>query len=86
MHNRGNGKGGGIAVAGMVPEQMGVDETTLKECTMLQIALLDGSAKGEVEKECIEPFFEVAHTELMTAKADYQEIGLDVKPPDIARY
>ena len=29
MHNRGNGKGGGIAAAGLVAKQLGVDEDTL---------------------------------------------------------
>ena len=31
MHNRGNGKGGGLAAAGLLPEQMGVSATTLRE-------------------------------------------------------
>ncbi len=30
MHNRGNGKGGGIAAVGLDPEQLGVDQETLK--------------------------------------------------------
>ena len=30
MHNRGNGKGGGIAAACLTPEQLGVDRATLR--------------------------------------------------------
>ena len=31
MHNRGNGKGGGIAAVGFVPEQLGVSREILDE-------------------------------------------------------
>ena len=37
MHNRGNGKGGGIAAAGFPPEQMGVDADTLRDDYILQL-------------------------------------------------
>ncbi|MGH2400698.1 MAG: hypothetical protein ACRDF6_12735, partial [bacterium] len=30
MHNRGNGKGGGLAAAGLTPEQMRVDASRLR--------------------------------------------------------
>ena len=40
MHNRGNGKGGGIAAVGLVPEQLGVSRQVLDEHYMLHIALL----------------------------------------------
>ncbi len=46
MHNRGNGKGGGIACACLNPAQMGVDEATLRNGYILQIALLDPSVAG----------------------------------------
>ena len=51
MRNRGNGKGGGIAACGLVPEDMGVSRSVLDEDYILQIALLDPTARGEVEKE-----------------------------------
>ena len=41
MHNRGNGKGGGIAAVGLVPEQLGVSRQVLDEHYMLHVALLD---------------------------------------------
>ena len=59
MRNRGNGKGGGIAACGLVPEDMGVSRKVLDEDYILQVALLDPTARGEVEKTFIEPFFDV---------------------------
>ena len=86
MHNRGNGKGGGIAVAGLPAGQMGVDEKTLSEDYILQVALIDPTAQKEVEKSFIQPNLEIDHQELIAPKLDYRELGLDVKPPDVARY
>ncbi len=86
MHNRGNGKGGGIACACHDPEQLGVEADTLKNDYILQIALLDPSAKGEVEAEFIEPFFNIDHKAELTGVTDWQELGMPVKPPDLARY
>ena len=54
MRNRGNGKGGGIAAAGLVPEQLGVDAKTLRDDYIIQIALLDTKAAGDVEKFMME--------------------------------
>jgi len=87
MHNRGNGKGGGIAAAGLVPEKLGVSQKVLDEDYLIQIALLDPSAKAEIEKEFIEPVFDVhAGGDIETAP-DYRDIeGLNVRPPDVRRY
>ena len=41
MHNRGNGKGGGIGAVGFIPEALGVSRQVLDEDYMLHIALLD---------------------------------------------
>jgi glutamate synthase domain-containing protein 1 len=86
MHNRGNGKGGGIAAACMIPEQLGVDETTLRDDYILQVALLDPNAMAELEKECIEPYLTVDHKMEVEPTAGYEELGLETKPPDIVRY
>ena len=86
MHNRGNGKGGGIAAACLDPEQLGVDQKTLNDDYALQIALLDPSAEGEIEKEFITPHFQVDHKTSLAPKTDHRELGLAVKPPDIVRY
>ena len=41
MHNRGNGKGGGIAAVGLDPQTLGVSKNILDTNYMLQVALLD---------------------------------------------
>ncbi len=87
MRNRGNGKGGGIAACGLVPEDMGVSRSVLDEDYILQIALLDPNARGEVEKNCIEPFFNVDQGGMIPTVDDYRDIPLlDIQPPDVARY
>jgi glutamate synthase domain-containing protein 1/glutamate synthase domain-containing protein 3 len=86
MHNRGNGKGGGIAVAAMLPEQLGVDEATLREDYILQVALLDPSAEAEVERTSISPVFRIDHKARIEPAADHRDLGLEVRPPDVVRY
>src|SRR5437879_8506015 len=61
MRNRGNGKGGGIAAVGLVPEQLGVSKKSLDEDYILQVAYLDKSVRIQVEDEHIRPFFVVDH-------------------------
>ena len=46
MHNRGNGKGGGIAAVGFVPEALGVSPEILDTHYMLQVALIDPEDKS----------------------------------------
>jgi glutamate synthase domain-containing protein 1/glutamate synthase domain-containing protein 3 len=87
MRNRGNGKGGGIAACGLVPEEMGVSRRVLDEDYILQVALLDTDARGEVEKAFIEPCFDIDHGELIPTVDDYRDVPLlTVRPPDVARY
>ena len=86
MHNRGNGKGGGIAAAGLVPEQILVDRVTLRNDYLLQVALLDAQAAAEVERDCILPYFVVSQKQALEPAADYRDLGLEVKPPDVVRY
>ncbi len=87
MHNRGNGKGGGIAMVGLDPVQVGVDAEILKSHYLLQIALLDPSARPEVEAEFIEPNFDVAASYELPHMDDYRQVEeLDVRPPDVWRY
>jgi glutamate synthase domain-containing protein 1 len=87
MHNRGNGKGGGIAAVGFKPEQLGVSRKVLDEYCMLHIALLDPEARPEIEKNFIEPNFEIAASCGLETTKDWRGIkGLEVKPPDVWRY
>jgi len=87
MHNRGNGKGGGIAMVGLDPTQVGVDAETLRSHYLLQIALLDPSARAEVESEFITPNFDIATSYELPHLDDYQQVeALDARPPDVWRY
>ena len=87
MRNRGNGKGGGIAVCGLVPEDLGVSRKVLEEDYILQVALLDSDARGEIEKDCIRRYFDVDAGGLIPTVDDYREVPLlEVRPPDVARY
>ena len=87
MRNRGNGRGGGIAACGLVAEDLGVSQKVLEENYILQVALLDTSAREEVEKTFIEPFFDVDQGGIIPTVDDYRDVPLlEIKPPDIARY
>ena len=87
MHNRGNGKGGGIAAVGLEPQTLGVSKNVLDTNYMLQVALLDSKVASLVEKEFVDPVFEVAKAGLLPTVQDYRDIkGLDVRPPDVMRY
>ena len=81
MHNRGNGKGGGIAMAGLDPKQMRVDAEVLQSHTLLQIALLDPAARPELESEFITPYFDVAQAYEIDHLDDYRQVeGLGRAP------
>ncbi len=86
MHNRGNGKGGGIGAVGFVPEAMGVSKEVLQDDYMLHIALLDVSVCTEIEDTFIKPFFKIDKSEKLATIDDHRSIGLDVRPPDVMRY
>ncbi|HEX7596983.1 MAG TPA: glutamate synthase, partial [Polyangia bacterium] len=85
--NRGNGKGGGIAATGLVPEQIGVAREVLDSHYLLQVALLDASVHAEVEREFVLPNFDIALSTRQPHIDDHRDIpGLEVRPPDVHRY
>jgi glutamate synthase domain-containing protein 1/glutamate synthase domain-containing protein 3 len=87
MHNRGNGKGGGIAAVGFVPEQLGVSRETLDECYMIHVAFINNDVLPELEKKFITPCFDVAASAKLATVDDWTVVdGLEVKPPDVWRY
>ncbi|MCH7760556.1 glutamate synthase [candidate division TA06 bacterium] len=87
MHNRGNGKGGGIAAVGLLPEQMGVSREILEEDYLLQIAYLDPKARNEVEQVALLPSLEIHHSYRIPTLDDYREVqGLELRPPEVWRY
>ncbi|MGB7723188.1 MAG: hypothetical protein WBL65_25035, partial [Bryobacteraceae bacterium] len=87
MQNRGNGKGGGIAAVGLVPEQLGISAEMLESHYLLQIALLDAECHAELERQFILPNFDIAVSTRQAHLEDYRDIpGLEVRPPDVHRY
>jgi glutamate synthase domain-containing protein 1 len=87
MHNRGNGKGGGIAAVGLDPQQLGVDPKTLEEDFLLQVALLDETILPALEETFIRPHLRVRHEAFLETIDDWRDLpGLDMKPPAVKRY
>ena len=87
MHNRGNGKGGGIAAAGLCADDLGVAQELLDHDYLLQIAYLDPAARAQVERECIQPFLNIDSAGRIPTVDDYRDIeGLETQPPDVWRY
>ncbi len=87
MHNRGNGKGGGIAAVGFIPEQLGVTREVLDDCYMLHIAYLDPASRTDVENKYINSVFDITKSAKLDTVDDWKSVpGLEVKPPDVYRY
>jgi glutamate synthase domain-containing protein 1/glutamate synthase domain-containing protein 3 len=87
MHNRGNGKGGGIAAVGFRPGQLGVSREVLDECYMLHIAMIDPKVRSDVELQFIDPYFDVVKSSQLEHLDDWQSVpGLEAPPPDVVRY
>jgi len=87
MHNRGNGKGGGIAAVGLSAEDLGVSQKILDTHYLLQVALLDPKSQPDVEESNILPFMNIHKAERLPTLDDYRDVkGLEVKPPDVWRY
>ncbi len=87
MHNRGNGRGGGIAAMGFDPRMLGVSREILEEDYILQVAIMEEGVIGDLERRFIEPFFRVDLSERIPRVDDYRDIpGLTVRPPDVWRY
>ena len=87
MHNRGNGKGGGIAALGFVPEQLGVTREVLDNYYMLHIAFLDNGVRTALEEKYLAPNFEIHTSRQLDTVDNWQSIpSLEAKPPDVMRY
>ncbi|MBT3386545.1 MAG: glutamate synthase [Desulfobacula sp.] len=86
MHNRGNGKGGGIAAVGLNAADLGVPKDVLEDHYLLQVAYLTETAIPRVELSNITPMFDIYKSEKIPTIDDYTSIGLEIKPPDVWRY
>ena len=87
MHNRGNGKGGGIAAVGLSAEQLGVDSRILDEDYLIQIAFLKPKVQGDLEKEFIKPLYTVEKKCRVSTSGNTKFVqSLEVTPPEVWRY
>jgi glutamate synthase domain-containing protein 1/glutamate synthase domain-containing protein 3 len=87
MRNRGNGKGGGIAAAGLNAEQFGVSQAVLENDYLLAVAYLDDDVREELEQQFIHAPFHVDHVYEFKTVDDWEAIeGLEVRPPDVVCY
>lgn len=87
MHNRGNGKGGGIAAVGLSADSLKVPRDVLDTHYLLQVALLEPESRKAVEKTYIDGPLEVYRAERIPTVDDYRDVdGLEIQPPDVWRY
>lgn len=86
MHNRGNGKGGGIAAVGLNASDLGVPADVVETHYLLQVAFLDNNCIKKVESTNINPVFDIYKSQKIPTINDYKSIGLEVKPPDVWQY
>lgn len=87
MHNRGNGKGGGIAAVGLSPDQMGVTKKVLEEDYLVQVAYLKPEVRESLESEFIKPSYKVDKKYKVETSSDKAlQKSLEVKPPEVWRY
>jgi glutamate synthase domain-containing protein 1/glutamate synthase domain-containing protein 3 len=87
MRNRGNGKGGGVALVGLDPAQFGVDRRTLAEDYLLAVAYLDPRVRDEVEERFVTASFTVDHVKVFESERGNRSLfGFDVDPPEVVAY
>ncbi len=87
MHNRGNGKGGGIAAVGLSPDQMGVTKRVLDEDYLIQVAYLKPATRVALEDEFIKPNYKVDKKYRVEVSTDKTLLSsLEIAPPEVWRY
>ncbi|HXY01087.1 MAG TPA: hypothetical protein VEI54_09215, partial [Candidatus Limnocylindrales bacterium] len=87
MRNRGNGKGGGIAAAGLVAEELGVTQDILENNYLLSVAYLDPAARTEVERASIAPTLEIDSVFYVPhVDSTHSLESLEVLPPEVVLY
>src|SRR5512135_54932 len=79
MCNRGNGKGGGVAVVGCFPK--------FQNHYAVQVGFLDLDARKEIEQKYIFPNFDISGIEQQPYLEDYRDLPrLEIEPPRVVRY
>ena len=74
MRNRGNGKGGGVAMVGLDPVQFNTTLDVLEDCYLVAIAWVNDGYREEVESKFINPVFDVVHTFDMPVLEDWKNL------------
>jgi len=86
MHNRGNGKGGGIVAVGFDLDQLGISREVLESHYCLLIAALDPECIDELAAKHIRPVFDIAAESKLKIVKNWQELpSLEVRQPDVFR-
>ena len=87
MRNRGNGKGGGVAMVGLNPAQFNTTQDVLEDSYLVAIAWVNDGYREEVESKFINPVFDVLHTFDMPVLEDWKSLpALEVCPPAVTCY
>ena len=87
MRNRGNGKGGGVAMVGLNPDQFGTDRETLASTYLYAVAYLNNEVRSGVEALITEAY-NLHHTHEMPTLPTWQQDlpALEVQPPSVVCY
>ncbi len=85
MHNRGNGKGGGVIAMGLEASQLNVTEEILKTNYLIQIAYLKPEIRENVESQFIFNNFDV-FTYYKIKTKNHNSSKLEIIPPEVYRY
>ncbi len=85
MHNRGNGKGGGIIAMGLEASQLNVSEEVLETQYLVQIAYLKPEIRKSVEAQFIFNNFNIHSCYKIKCK-NPNSYNLDIEPPKVYRY
>ncbi len=80
MHNRGNGKGGGILAMGFIPEDLGVTKKIIESHYIVVISYLDTKIREALEKEFIYGPFDVQSSHEFETR-DYKGIKFTCETP-----
>ena len=88
MRNRGNGKGGGIAMVGLDHDQFSTTRKVLDSCFIISIAYVNEGFREQVEERYIHPIFEIDHIHEIPTLGDWHTTlpALETRPPDVVCY
>ncbi len=88
MRNRGNGKGGGVAMVGLNAKHFSTTPEVLQNSFLIAIAYVNKGHRQDVEAKYIHDAFDVDHIHEMPTLTSWQDDlpSLEVQPPDVVCY